>query len=868
MEMTRALVRLVALPVLACGFLAAGTARAQTFSPGELSKPHASIDGLENCKKCHVGSGQPGPEPCLACHKELGARIKASKGMHGRMTPAERQQCAKCHPEHQGRDFALIDWGATGRDRFDHAKTGYPLKGKHAQAKCNSCHDKRRITDESVRALLVKDPKATTFLGLETPCKACHFDEHRGQEGPTCEKCHNETSWKPAPGFDHVKAQFVLTGKHQKVKCEKCHPSQPDTQTPADAFPAPVKRTIEKLKGLQFAGCIDCHVDFHKGKFGKACESCHVTDGWLIMKKALTDVTFHDKTRYPLRGSHITVPCAKCHGPFPAAPARFKNMDFQKCQGCHYDAHLGQLQGGKNKPAPDCDRCHTVEAFKPVRFEVDQHAQSRYPLQGAHKAVACSRCHKENQPLVAKHADEAAAAARAGKAVKLVPTDLKLEQPLDKCESCHSDVHAGQFAARTGGCASCHQVASFKQLKFDHNKDSRFALAGKHAKTACASCHKPERVGEATVVRFKPMRMACADCHRDIHLGQLAQKNTTDCARCHGVDAFKPSTFNHGDKRFTDFALEGKHAKAKCDKCHPDVKVEATASVRKYKGVPRVCETCHVDVHRGAFAGFDPRLLLTKGVTFPRQAPTTSAVQETRCAGCHSPESWDTVSFPHERTGFPLRGAHQRSMCKECHVRGFDTPLPDSCASCHRDTHQGEFGLRCEGCHKEDTWQTTFTADAHRRTAFPLFGRHALIPCTECHRTRGGRGFEHITVRCYTCHEQDYRRASLVSINHVSSGFGTDCRNCHSGMRFSPADFPAHAACFRINNGPHANMTCENCHKPPPTGVANGACQTNSAACSSCHAHSCARMDAEHADKNVAGYQCKDRKCYECHKGA
>jgi nitrate/TMAO reductase-like tetraheme cytochrome c subunit len=102
----------------------------------------------------------------------------------------------------------------------------------------------------------------------------------------------------------------------------------------------------------------------------------------------------------------------------------------------------------------------------------------------------------------------------------------------------------------------------------------------------------------------------------------------------------------------------------------------------------------------------------------------------------------------------------------------------------------------------------------------------------------------------------------------VSSGFGTDCRNCHSGMRFSPADFPAHAACFRINNGPHANMTCENCHKPPPTGVANGACQTNSAACSSCHAHSCARMDAEHADKNVAGYQCKDRKCYECHKGA
>jgi hypothetical protein len=40
------------------------------------------------------------------------------------------------------------------------------------------------------------------------------------------------------------------------------------------------------------------------------------------------------------------------------------------------------------------------------------------------------------------------------------------------------------------------------------------------------------------------------------------------------------------------------------------------------------------------------------------------------------------------------------------------------------------------------------------------------------------------------------------------------------------------------------------------------ACSTNNASCTRCHA--CPPMQERHV--NVRGFQCKDRKCYECHQ--
>lgn len=269
-------------------------------------------------------------------------------------------------------------------------------------------------------------------------------------------------------------------------------------------------------------------------------------------------------------------------------------------------------------------------------------------------------------------------------------------------------------------------------------------------------------------------------------------------------------------------------------------------------------------------------LLMGAGPGSPRKAEpapkvnlqprsTAHASGETRCGMCHTPAGWSPAAFAHEKTGFPLKGAHQRADCKACHTAGFDSPLPASCGSCHRDAHRGDFGQRCEGCHDEASWKARFTADAHRRTAFPLVGRHALIPCNECHFEARDRRFSRNAVDCVGCHQQDYDRTALTTLDHAALGFSTTCRDCHNPWRFTgAATFPGHDACFRISSGHHAGMECRSCHTTLAGATLSGLCATNTAACTACHEHSCARTDGEHRD--VAGYQCKDRKCYECHR--
>lgn len=240
--------------------------------------------------------------------------------------------------------------------------------------------------------------------------------------------------------------------------------------------------------------------------------------------------------------------------------------------------------------------------------------------------------------------------------------------------------------------------------------------------------------------------------------------------------------------------------------------------------------------------------------------------EETRCEACHTAQSWSEAAFAHDRTGFPLQGQHATTRCQNCHVKDSTTPVSRMCSGCHRDPHEGDFGRRCEGCHDAQSWKAFFDVDAHRRTNFPLVGRHAILPCTECHTNMLNNRFSRQTVDCVACHQVDYNSTVATPVNHLVLGFSTQCRDCHSAFRFKGAHFAKHNDCFLITSGPHSGIECMNCHTTLAGAQANGTCATNSAACSNCHVHLCAQMTTIHA--NVAGFQCKDRKCYECHRFA
>lgn len=527
--------------------------------------------------------------------------MKAGRGFHGRLPAAQKEACQTCHHEHQGREYDLLGWGRTGGAKgFDHKKTGWPLYGKHAPLACEKCHEPRLMQPGAV-AFLQKHPGRVTFLGLTRECSACHFDEHRGQVSNDCAACHDETGWKPAPGFDHGQTEYPLTGLHRKVKCEGCHKKESD---PQKAFPAPVSEAFMRFSPVDHKACLDCHKDPHQGRFGPRCQSCHTTAGWHVIRDAAAERGFHEKARFKLRGEHLDVQCAACHGPFPGQPAKFKGLAFEKCSDCHPDAHFGQLHRARGEKVAPCENCHTVDGFLPPKYGPAEHAKTSFPLQGAHLAVGCNGCHPPTPDVFTRQLAALTAQQRRLKREPLASlAAFELGKKGEKCEGCHTDVHNKQFGART--CESCHgSSTSFTQVKFDHQKDSRFPLEGKHAKAACAACHQPDRKG---VVKYKNLPLTCDGCHEDAHVGQLAAdpEQPTACDRCHSPAEWKKTSFKH-QPPFTTFLLEGKHAQVECKKCHLEVSGLHGKKTARYKPLPSTCEGCHSDFHKGAFKGFVP----------------------------------------------------------------------------------------------------------------------------------------------------------------------------------------------------------------------------------------------------------------------
>ncbi len=253
-------------------------------------------------------------------------------------------------------------------------------------------------------------------------------------------------------------------------------------------------------------------------------------------------------------------------------------------------------------------------------------------------------------------------------------------------------------------------------------------------------------------------------------------------------------------------------------------------------------------------------------------AGSAHGLGDTKCASCHTTSTWKNVQFDHAQTGFLLKGAHQKAGCFGCHAQNLSQPVPLACAGCHQDAHRGEFGQRCAGCHQEESWKTTFNADAHRMTGFPLVGRHAFISCEECHGNKRDRSFSRAgAASCVSCHQADFRAAAGRSVDHVAFGFSQQCRDCHTPTTFQAARYADHEKCFQIGGGPHGGISCLGCHTSLTLAATPGACATNTARCTGCHTHDQPRTDAIHLaasqkyPNGVPGYQYKDRKCYECH---
>jgi len=348
-----------------------------------------------------------------------------------------------------------------------------------------------------------------------------------------------------------------------------------------------------------------------------------------------------------------------------------------------------------------CSDCHNATDWQAVRFD---HDATDYPLVGKHQEVACTDCHED-------------------KTFRTTPTT---------CYGCHAgdDVHNGRSGQQ---CESCHNPATWTDSSFDHQRDTQFALDGKHGELICGDCHSDDPFADE-------LETSCVSCHleddnHDAHFGDK-------CETCHVTDGFGAVAFDHDVD--TGHPLVGAHESIECNDCHIEPVFEVS--------LQSACNDCHAedDPHEGE--------------------------QGIACKDCHNETSWqDKVFFDHDLTRFPLLGLHAEAECESCHETHVFRDAPEDCVDCHvdDDKHEGRFTAECATCHNPVDW-LEWLFDHDTQTDFALAGAHLKVACDECHR-QPLAAMSRLGGRCGDCHRSD----------DIHDGeFGSDCGRCHAAETF------------------------------------------------------------------------------------
>lgn len=343
--------------------------------------------------------------PCQRCHKENNFTRRIA-----------HELCRNCHQDPHKGQFALRAAGQDCSmchrptsfkpalfDRAKHAGGVFPLEGKHSTLACVRCH--QPVDNE-------RGSSPVTPL-----CSSCHAEPHGGQFASepynnNCDLCHTEKGFETTT-FSierHARTRFPLAGSHADVACYKCHkplPADPEAalEKEESSFPESPLPSAEKNTGLPDArrqyhftsrACNVCHADPHGFDPGTdlPCEACHAPQEWKTLLP-------FDHTRPPvkLEGAHQnlvpTSVCVKCHAVSGKAGVPVFSGISARCSGCHTEKepHGGQF-GEKGSEQKDCSSCHAPKTWNDVTFD---HSKTRFALNGVHRDLSCSKCHKEQK---------------------------------------------------------------------------------------------------------------------------------------------------------------------------------------------------------------------------------------------------------------------------------------------------------------------------------------------------------------------------------------------------------------------------------------------------------------------------------------
>jgi hypothetical protein len=491
------------------------------------------------CSDCHTNSANFSVFSCIDCHEHNRADMDDEhEGVSGYVYASP--QCYACHP--------------TGEESgaFNHSLSNFPLTGAHISVNCTQCHQ-------------------TGYSGTTMVCFDCHQSHFSGTTNPDhqtlgisteCSTCHTTNpDWQPAlfPQHDQF---FVFAGTHLQIaqNCASCHSGN-------------YNNTANQCSGCHQNDYNNAQNPNHQSAgISAECSSCHNSTAWIPS-------TFnHASTGFQLSGQHLQIQCSSCH---QGSTGGLNDA----CITCHQaDYNAAPNHTAQNYPE-DCGMCHNSTAWNQTTFN---HANTSFPLTGAHINTQCQGCHTGG-----------------------------FAGTTTICVNCHqSDYNNSSNPSHTAlqlssNCSNCHTTNPDWQPATFSVHNNYYPLLGAHSaiQNNCMTCHNGN---------YNTTPSTCYGCHQSDYNSTTNPSHQgagfpQECQSCHTQNAWTPSTFDHDNLYFPIYSGRHQGEWDLCSDCHTNSSnfsvfscinchehnqsdmAEEHEGVSGYVWVSTACLSCHPD---------------------------------------------------------------------------------------------------------------------------------------------------------------------------------------------------------------------------------------------------------------------------------
>lgn len=455
------------------------------------------------CIDCHNVPNDFSVFSCIDCHEHNQQDMNEEhQGIEGYIY--DSNECFACHP--------------TGEKEgsFNHALSNFPLTGAHSSVQCQDCHQ-------------------SGYSGTSVECFACHESAFNNTTNPNhqvlalsteCESCHTtDPGWQPAlfPQHDEV---FVLLGAHLQIQndCSACHNGD-----------------YNNTPNL----CMGCHEDAYNNAanpnhlaagISTECEQCHNAEAWIPS-------TFdHTSTGFELQGTHLTIQCSDCHEGTTSGLS-------SECFSCHQEEYNSAPDHLTQNYPTECEMCHNANTWNEVTFD---HANTNFPLTGAHINVNCNDCHESG-----------------------------FTGTSTLCYDCHQTNYEQttnpdhEVLSLSTDCTQCHTTNPNWQPALFPIHNNFYELIGAHANISdCNACHNGD---------YNNTPNTCIGCHSSEYNGTNDPPHnllnfSEDCTECHNMNGWEPANFDHNF-----YTLSNDHTSLNCNECHSQTNYQPQ------------CLSCHLE---------------------------------------------------------------------------------------------------------------------------------------------------------------------------------------------------------------------------------------------------------------------------------